>query len=362
MPREVRNRIFAYVFTEWRESDIKEDILQWVARLSSHIFLGPRFSSNKEWLRIAISFTVDVMIASTICRFMPWPLRWPVERLLPLCRRVRRDYRACAKMLAPVLKERYDEIAAAEREGRQPNLPDDSIEWFRNAAHGRHYEETDLQIALQLAAIHTTSDLLCQTILDICVNTDLIQPLREEAVEVLSKYGWKKLALTELRLLDSVFKESQRLKPIAMASMHREAIADVDLGNGIKIRKGESIGVSAHQMWEEDHYEEPEKYDGFRFVKRRKIAGLENRSLLVATSNDHLGFSHGKHACPGRFFAANEVKIALVHLLLKYDMKLADPSMAKPKAYGVNQVTNPAARIQFRRRTPEIDIDNLAFD
>jgi cytochrome P450 len=348
--------------TEWRETDIKEDILQWVSQLSSHIFLGPRFSENKEWCRISISFTVELMIASAICRFVPWPLRWPVERLLPICRRVRKDYRACAKMLAPVLKERDDELAAAEREGRKPNLPDDSIEWFRNAAHGRHFEETDLQIALQLAAIHTTSDLLTQTILDLLVNPDLIQPLRQEAVEVLSKYGWKKLALTELRLLDSVFKETQRLKPIAMASMHREATADVDLGNGIKIRKGEALGVSAHQMWAADHYEEPEKYDGFRFMKRRKIEGLENKSLLVATSNDHLGFSHGKHACPGRFFAANEVKIALVHLLLKYDMKINDPSFAQPKAFGVNQVTNPAARIQFRRRKPEIDIDNLAFD
>lgn len=273
--------------------DPKKDVLFWVARLSSRIFLGTRFSENEEWLRIATSFTVDVFIASTIVKFVPGPLKYIVERLLPLCRKVRRDHRACAKILKPVLKERHAEIAAAEREGRKPNLPNDAIEWFRNASKGRAYDEIDLQIALQIAAIHTTSDLLTQTILNLCANPELFEPLREEAVTVLRKYGWQKLALTELRLLDSVFKETQRLKPISMASMHREAVADVKLSNGLLIRKGEKLAVSSHQQWSPDIYEDPEKFDGYRFLKRRQIPGLENRSLLVSTSHDHLGFSHG---------------------------------------------------------------------
>ncbi|KXJ90272.1 hypothetical protein Micbo1qcDRAFT_164807 [Microdochium bolleyi] len=33
-----------------------------------------------------------------------------------------------------------------------------------------------------------------------------------------------------------------------------------------------------------------------------------------------MGFSHGSHACPGRFFAANQLKIALSHIALHYDI------------------------------------------
>jgi len=38
----------------------------------------------------------------------------------------------------------------------------------------------------------------------------------------------------------------------------------------------------------------------------------------------YIGFGHGMHACPGRFFAGNELKVALAHLLLKYDWKMPE--------------------------------------
>lgn len=52
----------------------------------------------------------------------------------------------------------------------------------------------------------------------------------------------------------------------------------------------------------------------------------------------------------------------MVHLLMKYDMKIADPKLAKWQEYGIGMVTNPKARISIRRREAEIDIDGLEFD
>lgn len=115
-------------------------------------------------------------------------------------------------------------------------------------------------------------------------------------------------------------------------------------------------------MWSENDYEDPERFDGFRFVKRRKIPGFEHRSHLIATSEDHTAFSHGKCACPGRVFAANEVKIAMVHVLLKYDVELDDPSAAKWMEIGISMLANPRARSRVRRRKEEIDLDSLIAD
>lgn len=125
-------------------------------------------------------------------------------------------------MLQPTLDERHKEIAAAEREGRKPQLPDDSIEWFRNASHGRCYDEVDIQMGLAVAAIHTTSDLLVQALLNLGARPELLQPLREEAIAVLRQHGLQKTALYELRLLDSFFKETQRLKPISMGMLRSQ--------------------------------------------------------------------------------------------------------------------------------------------
>lgn len=65
--------------------------------------------------------------------------------------------------------------------------------------------------------------------------------------------------------------------------------------------------------------------------------------LALATATTH---------APGRFFAANEIKIiALAHMLLKYDWKLAEGTAElKPLAKGQNLVCNPAIKLLVRRR------------
>jgi len=73
-----------------------------------------------------------------------------------------------------------------------------------------------LRISLSNAAIHTTSDLLSEIMTQLARHPEMFQPLREEVVEVLSRDGLKKTALYNLKLMDSVIKECQRLKPITI--------------------------------------------------------------------------------------------------------------------------------------------------
>lgn len=146
-----------------------------------------------------------------------------------MCRQAQRDYKAGADLLAPVLAEREAEIEMAQRQARSPELPDDAIEWFRASAKGRVYNEVDLQMGLAVAAVHTTSDLLTQSLLNLCAHPEYCDQLRQEVVQVLGKYGWQKVALTELRLLDSFLKETQRLKPINMGESKQALIFTLSL-------------------------------------------------------------------------------------------------------------------------------------
>jgi cytochrome P450 len=91
----------------------------------------------------------------------------------------------------------------------------------------------------------------------------------------------------------------------------------------------------------------------------RQTPGKENQAHFVTTSPESLGFGHGQHACPGRFFAANEVKVLLCHLLLKYDFELIPGSDYSIQPYGFNLNTNKGAKIRVRRRKEEIDLDSL---
>lgn len=104
-------------------------------------------------------------------------------------------------------------------------------------------------------------------------------------------------------------------------------------------------------MTDENIFPNALEFDGHRFYNLRMQPGNESKYQFVTTSNDHISFGHGKHACPGRFFASNEIKILLVHLLTKYDFKFPE-SQGKPKALeiGVSMAPNPKSEIMYKRR------------
>lgn len=139
--------------------------------------------------------------------------------------------------------------------------------------------------------------------------------------------------------------------------MRRVATDDVSLEDGTFIPKGSSIAVSGHWNWDKSVYTNPDNYDGYRFLKLAESPDTEKMSHFVSTSPQHLAFGHGMHACPGRFFAANELKIALTHILLKYDFKLV-AGAPKPTVFrlGWMMQSDAGAQVLVRRRQEEISL------
>lgn len=112
-------------------------------------------------------------------------------------------------------------------------------------------------------------------------------------------------------------------------------------------------------MGDEAIYPNSSEYDGYRFYNKRQEPGNEHKFQLVTTTRQHFAFGHGVHACPGRFFAANESKILLIHLLLKYDWRFKEEAdCARPKnlEVGTESITDPTVELLFRSREPEIDL------
>jgi cytochrome P450 len=136
-------------------------------------------------------------------------------------------------------------------------------------------------------------------------------------------------------------------------------LKDVKLSDGTELPRNSLIAVASTRHWDADYYPEPEKYDGYRFWKMRAEAGKENVAQFVSTSADHLGFGHGQHSCPGRFFASNEIKIIMCHILLKYDFRLMDGQEPKTSIHGFILAADHHCKLEIRRRQEEINIDSL---
>ncbi|KAI1157449.1 cytochrome P450 [Nemania serpens] len=344
---------------EWKEINAMHTSVRYVSSLSSRIFLGDELCRNKVWLETTSQYTVNAMHAVKKLRLFPRFSRRFVHWFLPECRLVRKLLNQARVTIQEVIDRRRAEKVAAAKEGRPIPRSNDAIEWAEEESKNDPYDPAVYQIGLSMAAIHTTSDLLNETLQNLVQRPELIDELRKEIIEVLKNEGMTKTALFNLKLMDSVLKETQRLKPIKMTTMHRLALADVTLSDGTVIPKGTKCAVRSTKRLDPNVYQNPDVFDGARFMRMREVPEKANQAHLVTTGTEALGFGHGLHACPGRFFAANELKIALVHLLLKYDLKPTDDFVHHVIELGFDLRVDPATRFLVRRREAEIDLDSL---
>lgn len=142
--------------------------------------------------------------------------------------------------------------------------------------------------------------------------------------------------------------------------MRRYAWEDIPLSDGKLIPKGTSIAIAPIPMLDEAIYPDPLKFDGYRSLRLRQAATTteeKGQHQATTTSAEFLIFGHGLHACPGRAFAVNEIKLVMVHLLLQYEFQWPKEGARLPEiAAGFQPITNPAQIIMYRKRVPELDL------
>ncbi|KAL3478808.1 cytochrome P450 [Aspergillus californicus] len=339
---------------EWHKIPLKTTILQIVAQLSAKVFIGDSLCRNQNWLRITVDYAVDSFLAAEALRLWPSITRPLIAYFHPRTRKIQGELKEARRIMAPVLAQRRAEKQAAAEAGEEPKRYTDALEWMEQCAKGRPFDAAVAQIGLSLAAIHTSSDMLTQVLYDIAQQEGLAEEMRREIVDVIRADGWAKTTLYKLRLMDSVLKESQRLKPAGIATMRRMAVKDITLSDGTVIPKSAITFVSVERQWDAAVYEDPLTFNPYRYLRLRDQPGHETSSQLVAPSVEHMGFGFGRHACPGRFFAANEIKIALCHILLEYDLRLVEGKDPKPFGLGMALGADPMAEVEIRRREAEI--------
>lgn len=198
---------------EWHTIHPLEEMSRIIAKMSSKIFLGEEFCRDEHWLKASRDYAFNAFTAQELLSLWPSYLTPIVHWFLPHCKQLRRDLATCRSIIEGVVKQRKAEKIALEKEGKTAERFEDTLEWMQKVSQGKDYDPTSVQLSLTMAAIHTTTDLTTWLLLCIAQHPEIIQPLRDEMISVLKAEGWRKTALYNLKLLDSVMKESQRLKP-----------------------------------------------------------------------------------------------------------------------------------------------------
>lgn len=165
---------------------------------------------------------MTIFVAAAKLRIFPKSTRWLVNMVLPDCIKLRRQFNEARRVIMPVINHRRELRRIALEAGKPLPEFNDALDWIEReaVAKGATYDPANAQLILSVASIHTTTDLLEQVMLDLSQNPEFFQPLREEIAEHLRVGGWQKSSLYNMKLLDSVIKESQRMKPLAIGTFN----------------------------------------------------------------------------------------------------------------------------------------------
>ncbi|RDW73039.1 hypothetical protein BP6252_06946 [Coleophoma cylindrospora] len=366
--------------SDWTPIPVYMKFTRVVALLSGRVFVGRPLSREEEWLNATISYTYNCTRARDALKKYPKLIRPVVGPWVQEVQDLFKQRKRGAELLTPIL----DEIRKREARGEKMDEYEDQqgtfCQWLMKYTDKKSVTALKLaenQMGVSFAAIHTTSMAVSQVIFDLASHPEYVKPLREEIQQVIAEDGQdadstgfhklKKASFTKLKKLDSFMKESQRLSPLTYTIMDRIVTSPITLTSGHVLPKGThfvipsyAIGTSeATPIFSSSLGQPPLEFDGFRFNKLRALPGHENKHQFASTSTDSLFFGHGTHACPGRFFAANEIKVIMVELLRNWDVRLAAADNGKRPANMITQlqcIPNVQAVVEFKRLKTDFDV------
>ncbi|EFE34950.1 cytochrome P450 oxidoreductase GliF [Trichophyton benhamiae CBS 112371] len=327
----------------------------------SHVFMLWKVLTIGIKLGCILKYTEDAFKAGMILHMTPSIIHPLLNMFLPQLWAVRRHYATVkrlvtayllVRLLKPILEERIEKL---KDPAYKP--PRDMIQSFINI-NPQKGMSLDFQATNQLMAaftsMHTTSMNACHALFHLAAAPEHVAPLREEIETVLAEEGGltSKAAMQKLRKLDSFLRETQRLNPSSFVGMERKVLVTTKLSDGTVLPAGSILGFDSFQInYDTQLWENPEKFDGFRFARLRAADGNDHKYQATSIGLESLSFGLGTHACPGRFFAINETKILLAHLIMNYDWAFPD-GQGRPKNFTLISalLINPESEVLCRRR------------
>ncbi|KAM6493914.1 Cytochrome P450 [Amanita muscaria] len=278
------------------------------------MFVGLPLCRNPDYFQLNKQFTIDFVETARILDLFPSFLRSIVAWVLP---DIHRDIERANKHIEPIFNDRLEQDARLGKE--RPERPNDAISWLIEYSNPE-----------QSNAHHTTTMAFTHVLYDLATCPEYVQQMRDEVEAVIQEEGWSKNAIGKMRKIDSFVKESLRLT----------------FSNGVTIPAGNTVAAPFITNVDPEYYA-----DGSRFEKIRDGEGMENRHQVISLDLNYILFGHGRHACPGRFFAANELKVMLAHVLLNYDVQMASGG-GRPanRVFGQKTMPDPTAQVMFRKR------------
>ncbi|KAJ7499255.1 cytochrome P450 [Mycena latifolia] len=342
---------------EWKAIPVQSTVMQVICRTSNRLFVGLPLCRNRDYLNLNFEFTISVVVAAQLINILPGFLR-PI--LGPWISPLKKYLRRADQHLSVLVTERLR--IENELGNDYTDRPNDLISWLLDVAEGEERAVPALVqriLVINFGAVHTSANAsrtFAHALFDLAAFPSSVAAMREEADNIIKEEGWSKAAIGKMDKIDSFLRESQRYNGNSITSMGRKVVkpGGFTFSDGTTVPVGCFVNVATGPTHHDpDIYPNPNEFDALRFYNLRATEPEDStRHQLPATNLDYLPWGHGRHACPGRFFAATMLKTMLAHILVNYDVKLEDESAGRPpnQWFAAICIPNGTANVMFRKR------------
>ncbi|KEY73815.1 hypothetical protein S7711_03114 [Stachybotrys chartarum IBT 7711] len=332
-----------------------------VTRIAMRSLIGAPLCRDEKLLRLLECHGNAVLLGTVGINCMPPFLRpW----LGPLVGLRAKYYQAqCLKIMVPFIENKI------RIQGHMRNDAEAPVDFLQaliaRCAKAGPDQMAPSKIALRILALSTMSFMgmayvFAHIVLDMYGSPsrdDFVSGLEAECRQVSEANGGLgcKDAVASLYRVESALRESMRFSDFSATNLSRDVAADeFDVGNGVMLPKGVRVvfpTLSIHH--DSAFYDNASQYDAFRFS--RQFEGPKDevekqkgeRDSITANNKSFLAFGYGRHACPGRWYAAQVLKQMLAYLVLNYDIEVIDK---RPTRQAILNIILPPTEMKIRVR------------
>ncbi|GBC31052.1 cytochrome P450 [Rhizophagus irregularis] len=320
----------------------------------ANIFVGEEVSQYEEIITTFAEFTSDsaiFLMIPPILDFIYPGLQNYINRII-----IRLGlYNPAAKhqniLIKHLKKQICKRLQDKEKYGESWKRPDD---FLQDTMEEDDFDPNNVDypfIADKLGAfifvsIHTTSRTCANVVIDLASRPEYMQELYEEQLEVHKEADENGIlpfeALNNMKKLDSFIRESLRLTGFITGLQHA-ILKDYTFSNGLQVPENYLIDLYFDDIYGDESLQgpNPKSFEPFRHLDANVPASKVTRNYLA--------FGGGKHACPGRQLAINEIKFFMHNAILKYNFRTESGKIEEKRRLG--PMTSPSScGVVFEKR------------
>ncbi|KIK65194.1 hypothetical protein GYMLUDRAFT_980664 [Collybiopsis luxurians FD-317 M1] len=314
-----------------------------VLRISNRIFVGKPLCRDKNFLEIVSFLTFKMALSGFIIGGTPVWLRSCMAFLISS----KRTQKRLCKLLIPVIAQKQ-QIAASD----YSSLP---LDFLGNLVimSSRNEKQSEMDLTLRIlhvnfAGLLSTSTVALFVLNHIASRLDWQQELFHEIQQIVEQEGWSFAALSRMEKVDSIVKEVIRYHHFSSITLGRKVQnKNFKFSNGVSVPSGSLLYAASQEVAR--HHFGPD-FNPFQFCSSERAHKKSAVDSSTTTSPKFLAWGHGRHACPGRYFAVCQIKAIIANLIYHYQVAIKDQKIPKNRSMSLLSVPDRNLDITFQRR------------